>query len=151
MKGIKGLTRLHLKKNWIKTGLIIAIQLEFQLVHLVNFVIYLGALASFVYFWKQLDQYRKSRELKGEQWVSFPDWTWTALGYLLFIISSLQWIEIWAVTPDMLMSIFVYWAAAVLVKLRIEDGSLKTYLALGAVLGLGYLAKAIAGPADLVN
>ena len=123
---------------------------EFPLVHLVNFAIYLGALASFTYFWKQLDAYRKSRTKESEGLVSLPDWAWTALGYLLFIISSLQWIEIWAVTPDMLMSIFVYWAAAILVRLRTGQTSVKTFLGLGCVLGLGYLAKAIMLPVTLL-
>lgn len=123
---------------------------EFPLVHIVNFAIFLAALAMFGYLWNQLDHYRKARAAESGNAVIFQDWLWHALGYSLFIICSLHLIEIWSVTPDLLMSAFVYWAAGLLVRIRLEHTDAQTYLVLGVVLGLGYLAKAVMLPAGLL-
>jgi hypothetical protein len=71
------------------------------------------------------------------------------LGYLIFTICSLHLIKIWAVTPDLLMSAFVYLAAGVIVRLRLGIVSRLNFVLLGLVLGLGYLAKAIMFPLAL--
>lgn len=124
---------------------------EFPLVHIVNFGIYLGALICFEFFWRQLTLYRNSmlRASSAENAISLPEWAWLSLGYLLFIFSSLNLIEMWAVTPDMLMAAFVYLAAGLILRIRLDVSSYRPFILLGAILGLSYLAKAIMFPIGL--
>jgi hypothetical protein len=113
---------------------------EFPAVHILNFVIYLAALGSFIYLWHGL---RKSVICKIDgEWLSMPDWHWWALGYTLFIWTSLSLIQIWAVTPDMLTAVFLYLSAGLIVRMRITNPGWGAYAVLGVLLGLGYLAKA---------
>lgn len=109
---------------------------EFPLVHLVNFVIYLIALASFEFMWRRVRTHEAS-----EQSLALPDTWWWTLGYLLFIWISLSLVEIWAVTPDMLVAVFVFLAAGLVAKIRSGEASSWSYVGLGVVLGLGYLSK----------
>ena len=113
-----------------------SIQWEFPVVHLVNFIIYLIALSSFEFMWKRV---RKS-EASNESYAIPDPWWWT-LGYLLFIWISLSLIEIWAVTPDMLMAVFVFLAAGLIAQIRLERKLAGGFLSLGLVLGFGYLSK----------
>jgi hypothetical protein len=123
---------------------------EFPLVHIVNFAIYLGALVCFEFFWRQLRQYQQGKTAEIPHQQTFPDWAWWGLGYTLFIWTSLALIEIWAVTPDMLMAALVYVAAGLLVRQRLGHTHWHSFILFGAVLGLGYLAKAIMFPLAFV-
>jgi len=64
------------------------------------------------------------------------------MSYLIFLWSSLILNNIEKESPDMLMSVFVYLATAIILYLRKSPGSWLAFFSLGAVLGLGYLAKA---------
>jgi len=109
---------------------------EFPLVHLVNFIIYVIALSSFEFMWSRV----RTQEAATESYTISDVWWWT-LGYLLFIWISLSLIEVWAVTPDMLMATFVLLAAGLIAEIRLGRDSLRLFLGLGVVLGLGYLSK----------
>jgi hypothetical protein len=113
-----------------------SMQWEFAVVYLVNFSMYLIALSSFEFMWKRV-------RAQGPSNVSaaMPDSWWWILGYLLFIWISLSLIEIWAVTPDMLMAVFVFLAAGLIAQIRAGDTNFRNFLYLGLVLGLGYLSK----------
>jgi hypothetical protein len=106
-----------------------SMQWEFPVVHLVNFIIYLIALSSFEFMWKRV----RTGEATSESYTLPDPWWWT-LGYLLFIWISLSLIEIWAVTPDMLMAVFVFLAAGLIAQMRRGEGSLWSFLSLGLVL-----------------
>jgi hypothetical protein len=125
---------------------------EFPLVHAVNFTIYLFALVSFAYFWKQVGDYRRFLLVQEHTRakISFPEWAFNALGYLLFIWTSLTLIEIWAVTPDMLMAGIVYLAGAILVRMRMQAQNLRISALLGFTLGIGYLVKTIMLPVSFL-
>lgn len=110
---------------------------EFPTVHLINYLIFVAALMSFEFMWSNV---RGARN--GINATSIPEMSWWALGYLLFIWVTLSMIEIWAVTPDMLMAAFVFLAAGLIAKIRSGDDRLRLFLSLGLVLGLGYLSKA---------
>ena len=73
---------------------------------------------------------------------SFPQWTIFAVGYAVFMWSTFSLITIRLVSPDMLMAGFVYLAAGLLLQIWERNSSLPRFLLLGAVLGIGYLAKA---------
>jgi hypothetical protein len=113
-----------------------SIQWEFPVVHLVNFIIYLIALSSFEFMWKRVRTYAAANESS-----AIPNSWWWTLGYLLFIWISLSLIEIWAVTPDMLMAAFVFLAAGLIAEIRAGEGSRWSFLNFGLILGLGYLSK----------
>jgi hypothetical protein len=112
------------------------IQWEFPVVHLVNFIIYLGALSGFEFMWKRVRTYEASNES-----YAIPDSWWWTLGYLLFIWITLSLIQLWAVTPDMLMAGLVFLAAGLISKIRSGANKDHLFLSLGVILGLGYLSK----------
>ena len=122
-----------------------SMQWEFPVVHLVNFIIYLIALSSFEFMWKRVRTYEASNES-----YAMPNSWWWTLGYLLFIWISLSLIEIWAVTPDMLMAVFVFLAAGLIAQMRAGDESRWSFLNLGLVLGLGYLSKSFMFSSSIV-
>jgi hypothetical protein len=107
---------------------------EFATVHAVNFVVYVGALASFEFFLLNL--------LRGTRTPALPPCLFKIIGYSLFTWSSLALIGNSGASPDMAVSLFVFLAAGLLLK--IADGRKETwlFLLLGIVLGLGYWAKA---------
>ena len=122
---------------------------EFPMVHLLNFVIYVIAFVCFEFFWRQLRRCRDNRITDAsDAQVKLPEWAFEAFGYSLFIWSSLGLIEIWAVTPDMLMAALVYLAAGLLMRIRLGAGW-NAFVWLGVVLGLGYLTKTIMFPVAL--
>jgi hypothetical protein len=112
---------------------------EFPIIHILNFVIFLGAMACFEFMWQKLRKASSSNDQAGI--LSLPVWAWWSIGYCLFIWTSLSLIQIWAVTPDLLMAALVYLAAGLLIDIRTDSRRWSPFIYLGIVLGLGYLAK----------
>jgi 4-amino-4-deoxy-L-arabinose transferase-like glycosyltransferase len=112
---------------------------EFPTAHILNFFIYLGAMVSFEFMWGKLRNTKSSEDQN--EWLSLPSWAWWALGYSLFIWTSLSMIQIWAVTPDMLMAALLFLAAGLFIEIRKGSSQWRTFFFLGLVLGLGYLSK----------
>jgi hypothetical protein len=133
--GLLGLTMAILKPSayW-----------EYPIVHFVLFFIFLFALGCFDFFLRQMILFRR------QQNSSEPDWMWMTLGYSLFLWSSLALITLAEADPDMLVAAFFYLAAGLLVRIRRGNPGWSTYVALGLVLGLGYLTKAIMFPVSLL-
>lgn len=116
---------------------------EFPLVHAVNFVIFLGALFAFDLFLRELIRCRQTRHDRGEHsTVALPDWALLVLGYAIFIWCSLGLITMATTAPDMLFSVFVYLAFAMLLRINRGLRSWQSFFVLGLILGFGYLAKA---------
>lgn len=116
---------------------------QFTLVHLVNFLIYVFALACF----DALLQALANGGLAGRTFEAsgsvFSRRALLAIGYAVFIWSSLDLITLGEVSPDMLMAGFVYLAAWLLVLIAKQPAkSFWSAVLLGLVLGVGYLAKA---------
>ena len=80
---------------------------------------------------------------------SLPEWSLCVLGYSLFLWSSLTIIGVAIIGDDLLVSAFVYLAAALLLRLR-RDAKLLSFVVLGFTLGVGYWAKAIMFPIGLI-
>jgi len=114
---------------------------EFPAAQLTNFLIYLGALGSFSFLLKtfidHVDYF--AREAKVSH--PLPEWLWVIFGYTSFAWCSVQLIGVEHVNPDMLLSIFLYLAAAILLRIRMGSVRWQTYCLLGIVLGVGYLVK----------
>jgi hypothetical protein len=113
-----------------------SMQWEIPTVHIVNFFVYLFALSSFEFLWVRVINKKTQSES-----LCLPEPMWWTLGYLLFIWISLNLIQMWAVTPDMLMAGFVFLAAGLVAQIRGGDDRLRLFLILGLILGLGYLSK----------
>jgi 4-amino-4-deoxy-L-arabinose transferase-like glycosyltransferase len=116
-----------------------SMQWEFPSVHLLNFIIYIGTLFSFIFLWANL---RSPRRLEQhDHLLELPEWLWWASGYSLFLWISLSLIQMWAVTPDMLMAALLFLAAGLIARIRTAPRGWRLYAILGLVIGLGYLAK----------
>jgi hypothetical protein len=125
---------------------------EYPLVHLVNFLIYVAALACFEFFLSNFIRYRReSGKDPGESGeTTVPEWAWRALGYSLFVWTSLVMITTGVVTPDMCVGGFVYLACGLLLQIRTGAATWRTFVLLGMVLGFAYLAKAVMFPLAFV-
>jgi len=125
---------------------------EYPVVHLANFVIYVGALASFEFFLGNFIKNSRAQE-KGPNdagAVALPEWAWWSLGYSLFIWTSLVLISLATVTPDICVAGFVYLAAGLILRIRSGSASQRDFALLGIVLGFAHLAKAAMFPLAFV-
>jgi len=125
---------------------------EFPVVHLVNFVIYVAALGSFDFFWRTWmeDHHARTAEPGRTGWISLPPWALLAIGYSLFTWSSISLIGVQLMSPDLLVAALVYLAAGLTLHLRRGGHRPRAAALLGAVLGFGFLAKAVMLPLALV-
>lgn len=116
--------------------------LQFAVVHGVNFLIFLFTLAGFDFLLQAAvaDRPQTGDAARGTNWL--PKWAVFAVGYSVFLWSSLGVLSIRLVDPDMLMAGFLYFAVGLLLQTRARPESLSRFVLLGAVLGVGYLAKA---------
>jgi general stress protein CsbA len=101
-------------------------------------------LGCFYFFLLELIRYHRQRATRfsGEEGVTLPEWAWLALGYTLFIWSSLNLTTVQEDSPDMCVAALMYLASGILLRVRMGFASWLTFALLGAVLGIGYLAKA---------
>jgi hypothetical protein len=118
---------------------------EFPVAHLVNFLIYLAALACFEFFLLSVVAYQQSREAEdiNEPYDVLPEWAWLVLGYTLFISCSISLITLSLVTPDMCVAALVYLTSGLLLRIRSGVGTRATFALLGLVLGVAYYAKSV--------
>lgn len=118
---------------------------KFAIVHLVNFGMYLFALGCFCFLMREMLRRQRSRraELLKQDLVELPDWALLALGYSLFIWTSLFLVTLQLESPDMLVAAFVYLATGTLLRIRRQPSSWLPFALLGIFLGLGFLAKSV--------
>lgn len=116
---------------------------ESGVAQLMNFAVFMAALVAFEFFLRGLTCLHRGRisRLSESGRAAMPEWVLVALGYGLFIWSSLQLVGVQEVTPDMGVTTIVYAASGVM--LRIRSGSRKwlLFVFLGVILGMGYLVK----------
>jgi hypothetical protein len=126
---------------------------EVPLVHVLNLVIFLVALASFEFLLRRVIRVfrRESTQEGAGSAAPLPVWTWQLLGYSLFTWTTVG--MIWGprfITPDLCVATLVYLDAGLLLSLRTSTKRTGTCLLLGLTLGLGYLAKAVLFPMAFV-
>ncbi|MDR3576214.1 MAG: hypothetical protein P4L50_20290 [Anaerolineaceae bacterium] len=127
---------------------------ELPMVHVLNFAIFLGAMAAFEFLMRQVIcvlRPENRREDKASA-VPFPVWGWQILGYSLFAWSTFSLLNsgIRRVTPDLCVTAFVYLDAGLLLQLTAATKTMRTCLLLGLTLGVGYYAKAALFPMAFV-
>ena len=120
---------------------------QFPVAHAVNFLVYLWALLCFHYFVRSLllEQRREQARLGEPQFHHVSERGLWATAYALFLWSSLVLIGLSNVTPDLLLSGWIYLAAGLLVRVQDEQSYAK-FAALGTVLGAAYLSKSVMFP-----
>ena len=125
---------------------------EFGVVHLINFFIFLGAAGAFEFFLTSFMRYWRGIESTGiaQQSAALPEWMLIALGYSLFLWSSLGLINLGIVSPDLTVALFVFLAAAIILRIKSGRNGAAEFVFLGIVLGLGYLTKAAMMPLSMV-
>jgi hypothetical protein len=128
-------------------------QWEIVIVHALNFVIFLAALASFEFLLRRVICVlgRENGPEDGASGEPRPVWMWQLLGYSFFAWSTIG--MMWAprmITPDLCVATFVYLDCGLLLGLRASTNLSRTCLLIGLTLGLGYLAKAILFPMAFV-
>ncbi|MGD0628523.1 MAG: hypothetical protein ABR987_04180 [Terracidiphilus sp.] len=129
------------------------IRWEYPEVHLLNFVIFLAALASFEFFWRSM---LKSRT--GNAWTGASRLYAWALGYLMFAIlyfgfgvkDSLGGEELSIVTPDLLVAALAFLAFGLVLRFCAGRSGVGSSCLLGVALGVAYLAKSVMFPFGLV-
>ncbi len=123
--------------------------LELTLAHLESIFILLAAFFSFRFFLHAyLDTFNKPVIATADS-RSLPEWALSLLGYGLFLWTSLVLVPVKTIGPDLLVTVFVYLAAAMLLSLSAEAPP-RSFLLFGLVLGVGYWAKAIMFPISLI-
>ncbi|MDQ3812535.1 MAG: hypothetical protein M3347_01135, partial [Armatimonadota bacterium] len=133
--------------SWVLGGALLVLQpsreWEFPVVHLVNFALYLAALCCFEFLLREfMACQRRATERLVDRRIALPEWAFMALGYSVFIWSSLSLITLGIVSPDMLVAALVYVASALLLRIQAGRSEWSTFILLGLVLSFGYLAKA---------
>ena len=110
---------------------------EFPLVHAINFLIYLAALFTFLFF---------LHELRGR----YQGRAWLFFGYAFFLVAALNLITLALVSPDMIIAAFVFAISGVMVRLYKGDTRIANFVWFGILLGLAYLTKAIFFPLGFI-
>jgi 4-amino-4-deoxy-L-arabinose transferase-like glycosyltransferase len=123
---------------------------ESNLVHAVNFLIFLASMAAFELFLRELSRHQLEVS-EGGAVQCMPEWVMQAFGYPLFLYAGLVWISVGLVTPDQFVAAVMYLVAALLLRMRRKDSSWAWYAMLGIFLGVGYLTKAALFPLGLVS
>jgi hypothetical protein len=106
---------------------------EFPLVHFLNLVLFLVSLAGFLYFTTVV---RTLMVQNASRAVSF-----LLISYSAFLYCSLDLTNLRYVAPDLLVNLFAFIAAGLLVRMANGTAATRHYAGLGVTLGLGYLAK----------
>ena len=126
---------------------------ELMFVRLVNFAIFLLALAAFEFFLQQVTASHETAVADGRGGspsLSIPRWMWRLAGSCLFLWSSLVWTGLRSDTPDLCAAALLLVAAGLLVRTDRTGLSWVGAAALGAVSGLSCLARTANFPIALL-
>jgi hypothetical protein len=114
---------------------------QFAIVHGVNLVIFLAALGAFAFFLEELIRYREATLPRERGAPLLPAGLLRVVGVVAFGWGVARLIGVAGVTPDLLVAVFWFTAMGLLLRcIRAPEG-VGTPIALGLVLGLGYLTK----------
>ncbi|HUQ82894.1 MAG TPA: hypothetical protein VM076_17210 [Gemmatimonadaceae bacterium] len=119
---------------------------ELAIAHAVNLVAFLLAYGALELMLFSARRATPTREAGAEP----NDITWALVAYGVFAIATIAWIRMWILTPDMLVASAMFAAAAFTIRIAHGNGRWGSAIALGTILGLGYLTKAALLPIGVV-
>jgi hypothetical protein len=113
---------------------------EIVTAHYVGVIIFIFTFGCFEFFLRSLAYPEKGSESTHR--AGFPRLALLSIAYTIFLWSSISQVTFKSLRPDMLMDGFLFLAVGLLVRITRGKTTWFNFLALGAVLGVGYLAKA---------
>jgi hypothetical protein len=116
------------------------------LLHGVNFLAYLMALAAFDRMLGEVEALAAVSTAESDAGLMPAMGAVRALAYPLFAWASLVLISLGLTTPDLLLTAILYLAVAMVLRIQRGESSVTRFAALGFVMGVGYLAKSIMFP-----
>ena len=121
----------------------------------VNLVLFLVAFAAFEWLLRELRLLGPSRDARANQGPATSatepnDIAWYLLAYAMFAVTTIGWIRLWLLTPDMAVVAVVFASTAVALRLASGRGRWGSAILLGALLAVGYLTKAALLPVGVV-
>jgi hypothetical protein len=123
---------------------------EAAVVQVANFVVYLLAFAIFRFFWSPFADEAWHGVTEPTAKSCLPAWAWAALGDSLFLWLSLEAVKVWRITPDMVAMGLIFLMAGLSHRICRGYPTSIMFFALGATIGLGYLATPWVGLIGLV-
>jgi hypothetical protein len=119
-------------------------------VHFLGLFIFVASLAAFEFFLSELLTARGKRTGRAPDLVpAVPDREFRLLAYGVFLWAWFHWFNV-VITPDLLMTVFVYLAAGLLLRIRAGEGHWPTFALLGVCLALAYMAKTAMFPLSFI-
>jgi hypothetical protein len=118
---------------------------ESTVAHFVNFGIFVASFVCFEIFMKALIHNQRTYNPNPDGEV-IPEWALWLLGDSLFVWATLLLIHLERLLPDLLVAALVYLAAAEVLRIWSGKSGWIAYARFGAILGIGYLAKAVMFP-----
>lgn len=116
---------------------------ELAIVQAVNFTVFILAFATLEFLIRSVRAATLARQPAG---APPNDFSWRVLAYAMFVIATIGWIRVWIVTPDMCVAAVVFAVGGVCVRVAGGRAGWRSFVALGTLLALGYLAKAVLFP-----
>ncbi len=109
----------------------------------VNLGLFLLAYAAFEWL---LHSLRSAATARNGETGTPNDSVWYVLAYAVFAMTTVGWIRVWLLTPDMGLAAIVFAVAAVVVRIADGRGGWGSAVSLGILLAAGYLMKAALFP-----
>ncbi len=119
---------------------------DLLLAHSAGLIILIASFLAFTFF---LDSLISSDYIQVATAPALSPWSLRLLGYALFLWTSVTMVGVSSIGPDLLVTLFVYLDAAILIRSKANPGCF-IFALFGAVLGIGYWAKAIMFPVGLI-
>ena len=123
---------------------------ESTLLHLLNFTALLVSLFSFEFFFRSFLHVRKHFKWDDGDHDQLPELAWWALGYGLFLSTSLFILTASLTMPDMWVAAATFLVAGLILRIWTRGGGWALFAALGFALGCAYLTKAFYFPMTFV-
>ncbi len=121
---------------------------QYPVVHLVNFAIFVAALAAFEMMLRELLVRRREKIAAGAA-RAIPEAVFALIAYAAFASASFSMVGLAMATPDLLVTACFYGSAALMLR-QIRRPSAAWAAILGATLAVGYLVKAPLFPVAFV-
>jgi len=121
---------------------------EVVVAHVANFIIFMLGAGAFLFFWKAfleevIRRIPATRNTRDSVW-------WDVIGCSLYAFTAFNVYTLPTMSPDLLVQASLTAAAGFLLRLSGSKSNSGNIIGLGAVLGLGYLAKAVVLPLAIV-